>query len=91
MYFLAIEYQCEIVVCNMVRIYEDGTTESFYHPTDKINILKEQQRFETLNQPSVCNKLFLQNFLMMFVSQKGNTMKTLLFIIFLRIKQKELG
>ena len=58
MYFLAIEYQCEIVVCNMVRIYEDGTTESFYHPTDKINILKEQQRFETLNQPSVCNKLF---------------------------------
>ena len=23
MYFLAIEYQCEIVVCNMVRIYED--------------------------------------------------------------------
>ncbi len=57
--FAAIENHCEIAVCNMVRIYEDGTTETFYHPTDRVIVLKKQQRFETLQQPSVCNKLFL--------------------------------
>lgn len=59
LYSAAIEYHCEIAVCNMVRIYEDGTIESFYHPTDRVVVLENQQRFETLNQPSVCNKLFL--------------------------------
>lgn len=62
LYSAAIEYHCEIAVCNMVRIYEDGTTEPFYHPTDRVIVLENQQRFETLNQPSVCNKLFLAEF-----------------------------
>ena len=52
------EYNCQIAVCNMVRIYEDETTESFYRPVEKLTVLAGQQRFETLKQPSVCNKLF---------------------------------
>ena len=59
LFFAAMEHHCEIAICNMVRVYEDGTTESFYHPTDNVIVLEKQQRFATLNQPSVCNKLFL--------------------------------
>ena len=59
LYSAATEYHCGIAVCNMVRIYEDGTTRPFYHPTGRMVVLENQQRFETLNQPSVCNKLFL--------------------------------
>lgn len=59
LYSAAITHHCEIAVCNMVRIFEDGTTEPFYNPTDKLIVLDNEQRFETLNQPSVCNKLFL--------------------------------
>lgn len=58
MYNAANEYDCEIAVCNMVRIYDDGSTEPFYHPVDKTTVLKASDRFETLKQPSVCNKLF---------------------------------
>lgn len=48
----------QIAVCNMVRIYEDGRSESFYAPSDTVRVCEGEQRFITLNQPSVCNKLF---------------------------------
>ena len=54
----AIRNRCEIAVCNMVRIYEDGELESFYCPATESTIWADEQRFETLKQPSVCNKLF---------------------------------
>lgn len=58
LHFAMREYNCQIAVCNMVRIHEDETTELFYRPVEKLTILEGWQRFETLKQPSVCNKLF---------------------------------
>ena len=54
----AVENHCEIAVCNMMRIYEDGKQETFYCPVTEPTIWAGEQRFETLRQPSVCNKLF---------------------------------
>lgn len=54
----AVENHCEITVCNMMRIYEDGKQEPFYCPVTEPTIWAGEQRFETLRQPSVCNKLF---------------------------------
>ncbi len=54
----AVQNQCQISVCNMVRIYEDDRTEPFYCPSDQLLLLPDLQRFETLKQPSACNKLF---------------------------------
>lgn len=48
----------KIAICNMVRYYEDGDTEAFYRPSDKKVLLKDKDRFKTLAQPSVCNKMF---------------------------------
>lgn len=58
MYLAAVEHECEMAVCNMVRIYDDGETEPFYHPASDLTVWVGQQRFETLKQPSACNKLF---------------------------------
>lgn len=58
LYAAAIAQNCEIAVCNIVRIYDDGATEPFYNPVDIQTVLGGQQRFETLKQPSACNKLF---------------------------------
>ena len=49
---------CEIAVCNMIRFSEKGNTSPFYCPTNKEKVLRGNNRFETLKQPSVCNKLF---------------------------------
>lgn len=64
-------YNCQIAVCNMVRIYEDETTEPFYRPVEKLTVLAGQQRFETLKQPSVCNKLFRSELLKEVQFPKG--------------------
>lgn len=48
----------EIAICNIMRFYDDGCTEEFYNPTDNQEVLEGIRRFDTLNQPSVCNKLF---------------------------------
>lgn len=58
LYLAAVEHECEMAVCNMVRIYDDGETEPFYHPVSDLTVWAGQQRFETLKQPSACNKLF---------------------------------
>ena len=42
----------------MMRIYEEGEQEPFYCPVTELTIWAGRQRFETLRQPSVCNKLF---------------------------------
>lgn len=61
MYTTMIENNCQIAVCNMLRVYKNGDINIFYKPSDEIKILKGQERFETLKQPSVCNKLFLSS------------------------------
>jgi glycosyltransferase involved in cell wall biosynthesis len=58
MYLAAVEHECDVAVCNMIRIYDDGATELFYHPVGELTVWEGQQRFETLKQPSACNKLF---------------------------------
>ena len=59
MYEAAQKYNCEIAVCNMMRIYDDGETEPFYVPAKEETLLAGNDRFKTLSQPSACNKLFL--------------------------------
>ena len=49
---------CQISVCNMIRFYDDGTNDVFYKPCNNQVILENNDRFQTLSQPSVCNKLF---------------------------------
>lgn len=49
---------CEIAVCNMVREFDSGRREAFYNPVTESTVWSGNQRFETLKQPSVCNKLF---------------------------------
>ena len=58
MYAAAVSTNSQIAVCNMVRIYDDGVTEPFYCPAQEQRLLAGEKRFETLKQPSVCNKLF---------------------------------
>ena len=58
LYDAAMTHNGEIAVCNMVRIYDDGATEPFYSPVQELTVWNGQQRFETLKQPSACNKLF---------------------------------
>ena len=58
MYTAAVSTDCQIAVCNMIRIYDDGGTEPFYRPATEQMLLSGDSRFETLKQPSACNKLF---------------------------------
>ncbi len=58
LYDAATQLQCPLAVCNMVRIYEDDSTEGFYQPVRTQTLWDGQDRFLTLRQPSVCNKLF---------------------------------
>lgn len=56
---LAVTQNCQITISNMRRFYEDGSTEGFYEPVDSIICYEGNFKFETLKQPSVCNKLFV--------------------------------
>lgn len=58
MYKAIIQTNSDIAICNMLRFYDDGNTSEFYCPCTKMTIYKDNERFQTLNQPSVCNKLF---------------------------------
>lgn len=51
-------YSCEIAICNMIRYSEQNNVKPFYCPVDKEKVLTGDEKFLTLNQPSVCNKLF---------------------------------
>lgn len=57
----AVRFSCEIAICNMVRFSEKNNVKPFYCPVHKEQILKNKDKFLTLNQPSVCNKLFKAN------------------------------
>ena len=50
--------QCDIAVCNMIRFVDVVDSVKFYYPTEREQVLAGTERFQTLNQPSVCNKLF---------------------------------
>lgn len=52
---------CEIAICNMIRFFDNDITEPFYKPVENTIVLENCDRFETLLQPSVCNKLFDAN------------------------------
>lgn len=54
----AVSSSSEIAVCNMIRYTPDGTKVPFYAPVHTRMLLSGEQRYETLEQPSVCNKLF---------------------------------
>lgn len=58
MYNSIIKTNSDIAICNMIRYYGEKDTEKFYSPVGKIKVLDENYRFETLRQPSVCNKMF---------------------------------
>ncbi len=58
LYNSAVQNDCQISACNMIRIFDDGSTELFYKPVAEPTVWDEQDRFLTLRQPSVCNKLF---------------------------------
>lgn len=50
--------QCDIAVCNMIRFGDVVDSVKFYYPAEREQVLAGTERFQTLNQPSVCNKLF---------------------------------
>ena len=58
MYNLILKNNTQISICNMVRYYGDEDTDIFYKPSEKEIVLEGNDRFETLEQPSVCNKMF---------------------------------
>ena len=49
---------CEIAICNMIRFSESGDSFPFYKPATNEQVLLGEKRYQTLSQPSVCNKLF---------------------------------
>lgn len=58
MYNLILKNNSQISICNMVRYYGDEDTDIFYKPSEKEIVLEGNNRFKTLEQPSVCNKMF---------------------------------
>ncbi|CUP39536.1 glycosyltransferase family 2 protein [Intestinibacter bartlettii] len=58
MYNLIKKNNSQIAICNMIRYYGDEDIDIFYKPSEKEIVLKSEDRFKTLEQPSVCNKMF---------------------------------
>lgn len=56
--FAAKDTESQISVCNMVRVFENAPDQPFYAPVNSQTVLDGIKRFRTLEQPSVCNKLF---------------------------------
>lgn len=54
----SLRYDCDISVCNMIRFFDDNSEEVFYKPSSILKVLNGSNKYETLKQPSVCNKLF---------------------------------
>lgn len=52
------ESGADIAVCNMVHIDQNNNTNVFYAPCHEERLLCGLDRFQTLSQPSVCNKVF---------------------------------
>ncbi len=58
MHAACIRNDCDIAVCNIVRVTAEGKTEPFYEPVHCETVLENDEKYSTLKQPSVCNKLF---------------------------------
>lgn len=58
LYKAIIQNDSEIAICNIMKINEFKKETPFYFPTNTPIILEGTERFQTLEQPSVCNKLF---------------------------------
>ena len=58
LYETMIKYKADMSICNMNRVFDDGTIKPFYNITEAFKCLDGDKRFETLSQPSVCNKMF---------------------------------
>ncbi|WP_346676746.1 glycosyltransferase family 2 protein [Erysipelatoclostridium sp. An173] len=54
----ALDASSEIAICNIIKFNKKGIESPFYCPVNKKTIYNGIDRFKTLNQPSVCNKLF---------------------------------
>ena len=54
-------YDADISICNMIRFNEKGETSPFYKTTESDMCLSGDDRYRTLLQPSVCNKMFKAN------------------------------
>ena len=49
---------CQIAICNMESVSENGKKDDFYVPVSEETVYKDGDKYKTLRQPSVCNKLF---------------------------------
>jgi len=58
MYRAAVEHQCDMAVCNICNAYSGGIREDLYVPAIKERVVEGEERYETLYQPSACNKLY---------------------------------
>jgi len=48
----------DMAICNFISAYDDGRTEPMYCPTGQETVLDGEAVFETIYQPSACNKLY---------------------------------
>lgn len=60
MYSAIKKYDAQISACNMIRFFDDKSSEPFYKPCEGEKALTRAERFDTLYQPSACNKMFLR-------------------------------
>lgn len=88
--FAAKDTESQISVCNMVRVFENAPDQPFYAPVNSQTVLDGIKRFRTLEQPSVCNKLFKADLLENIEFPEGKFMKIHIFIISYVIKQIKL-
>lgn len=58
LYRLMIKSDCDMTICNMIRFYDNGEIKFLYKVNEDELCLENLDRFETLAQPSVCNKMF---------------------------------
>ncbi|MBQ9414447.1 MAG: glycosyltransferase [Clostridia bacterium] len=52
------ETDADMAVCNFVAVYDDGSRERMYIASDEREVLEGDRIFETLLQPSACNKCY---------------------------------
>ncbi len=58
MYFAIRENECKMSVSNILSIDDKGKIDSFYFPANEIKVVNGEEMYESLYQPSACNKLY---------------------------------
>ncbi|MGN0172215.1 MAG: glycosyltransferase family 2 protein [Acutalibacteraceae bacterium] len=51
-------HHCPMAICNFVAVYDDGVQESMYRAATEETVLEGEHIFDTLPQPSACNKMY---------------------------------